>query len=191
MERGGPCNRTIRSLVAMCSFSRLFSSLSLILSSSVLKKSKVWRVQSLCFFVFRKHFARVCVNTGRRRERRKSDPPKLSHCVGKFSGCRCASDSSLKTNTDARFFTLFLFKQPRTWQNVSKRKATTWSARIGSATSTCRKKCFATNLSSPICVCSRTAPRCWKDATIALTWPRIWAGWALFNPITRLSFTTT
>ena len=72
MERGGPCNRTIRSLVAMCSFSRLFSSLSLILSSSVLKKSKVWRVRSLCFFVFRKHFARVCVNTGRRRERRES-----------------------------------------------------------------------------------------------------------------------
>ena len=105
MERGGPGNRRIRSLVATCVLFLVSFLLSLILSSS--SKSKVWRVRSLCSFVFRKHFARVCVNTGRRRERRKSDPPKLSHCVGKFSGCRCASDSSLKTNTDKSVFLLF------------------------------------------------------------------------------------
>ena len=63
-------------------FSSLFFSLSHSLVVGFEEIERVWRAQSLCFFVFRKHFARVCVNTGRRRERRKSDPPKLSHCWG-------------------------------------------------------------------------------------------------------------
>jgi hypothetical protein len=68
----------------VCSFSRLFSSLSLSFSRRLgfEEIERVWRVKkSLCFF--RKHFARVvCVNTAEEEEKEeKAIDQNLSHCV--------------------------------------------------------------------------------------------------------------